>query len=74
MVDSLDLDALANYLAPFSRTPHAATPGSSAVPRSGLVAAGVPIRHHRRDNSKGFKAGALVEGCAPTSSMAASPT
>ena len=35
MVDSLDLAALASYLAPFSRTPHAATPGSSAAPRSG---------------------------------------
>jgi len=32
---SLDRDALASYLAPFSRTPHAATPGSSAAPRSG---------------------------------------
>jgi cellulose synthase/poly-beta-1,6-N-acetylglucosamine synthase-like glycosyltransferase len=26
-------------------------------------AAGINVRHHRRDNSKGFKAGALIEGC-----------
>lgn len=26
-------------------------------------AAGINVRHHLRDNSKGFKAGALIEGC-----------